>query len=577
MSQAEENLRSFLRRVESMQRKGQEAALAQEFQEIKNQTAVFRQAEDFSTEVGRNQENIKKNRYKDILPYDQTRVPLTLMVEEGQTNYINASFIQGLDNQRRYIATQGPLKDTMVDFWRMVWEYQVKVIVMACREVELGKKKCERYWPLDQEPSSFGPFTVFMVEKNMPNTEVVFRTLRVTFQGENRDIYHFQYVAWPDRGIPDSYDCFLEMIWLVRLYQGENRVPLCIHCSAGCGRTGVICTVEYIQELIYNQRIPSNFSIFQIVLEMRKQRPSAVQTKEQYEFVYHAVVEMFRKKLTDSIVNYENLKENKIPFYDDAVSLRTNRRAKPAPLRTTSYSRNTSVSAEPVRQSLLDPRRTEDMNDTYAVVNKFKKGTASSGLGDARCQQSTVQYDNVPVLGQGNPDQVVYSSVRPRSRVCNSPTVQTPPLDTNRLDGSQPVQSSYCLAGPPVPPEKPLGNNYAPDTDTREEGGTNDGTWAYNIPAYQTEKDPGTRRPPSPVQNSPSKSNKLRQFFPMVLMSAGKKAAGISGSPSVEEYEDVPDPTRCSKSSLSPGNGLGFNYRIGRPKGPRDPPAEWSR
>nr|XP_033779150.1 tyrosine-protein phosphatase non-receptor type 18 isoform X2 [Geotrypetes seraphini] len=568
MSQAEENLRSFLRRVESMQRKGQEAALDQEFQEIKNQTAILRQAEDFSTEVGRNKENIKKNRYKDILPYDQTRVPLTLRVEEGQSDYINASFIQGLDNQRRYIATQGPLKDTMVDFWRMVWEYQVKVIVMACREVELGKKKCERYWPLDQEPSSFGPFTVSMVEKNMPNAEVVFRTLRVTFQGEDHDIYHFQYVAWPDRGIPDSYDCFLEMIWLVRLYQGESRVPLCIHCSAGCGRTGVICTVEYVQELIYNQRIPSNFSIFQIVLEMRKQRPSAVQTKEQYEFVYHAVVEMFRKKLSDSNVNYENLKENKIPFYDDAVSLRTDRRAKLTPFKASSNSRNTSVSAEPALQSLPNTRHTQIMNDTYAVVNKFKKGTASPGQGDARCQLPSVKYDNVPVLGQGSLDQVVYSSVRPRSRICTSSTL---PLDTNRLDGNQPVQSSYCLAGPPAPQEKPLGNNYAPDTDTREEGGTNEGTWAYSIPAYQAEKDP------SPCQNTQAKSSKLRQFLPSVLMSAGKKAAATSGSLSLEDYEDVPDPTKSSKSSLSPGNGLGFNYRIGKPKGPRDPPAEWSR
>ncbi|XP_029466612.1 tyrosine-protein phosphatase non-receptor type 18 [Rhinatrema bivittatum] len=386
MSQAEENLRSFLRKVESIQRQGQEEALSQEFQEIKNQTAVFRQDSDFSTEVGRNKENIKKNRYKDILPYDQTRVPLTLRVEEGQTDYINASFIQGLDNPQRYIATQGPLKDTMLDFWRMVWEYQVKVIVMACREVELGKKKCERYWPLDQEHSSFGSFSVCMVEKNMPNPEVVFRVLRVTFQGEVRDICHFQYVAWPDRGIPDSYDCFLEMISLVRLYQADGKAPLCIHCSAGCGRTGVICTVEYIQELIYYQRVPSNFSIFQIVLEMRRQRPSAVQTKEQYEFVYHAVVEMFHKKLKDSNVNYENLKENKVPFYDDAASLRTDRRSKPALPRSSVFTRSASVPAEPVLQPLPGLRPAQDMNDTYAVVNKAKKGISSSGPGEARYQ-----------------------------------------------------------------------------------------------------------------------------------------------------------------------------------------------
>ncbi|KAI5625744.1 tyrosine-protein phosphatase non-receptor type 18, partial [Silurus asotus] len=85
------------------------------------------------------QENIKKNRYKDILPYDQTRVVLTPTTPEYSSDYINANFIKGVTGSRRYIATQGPLNNTLVDFWRMIWEYDVKVIVMACREFEMAK------------------------------------------------------------------------------------------------------------------------------------------------------------------------------------------------------------------------------------------------------------------------------------------------------------------------------------------------------------------------------------------------------------------------------------------------------
>uniref|UniRef100_A0A8C3SAN8 protein-tyrosine-phosphatase n=1 Tax=Chelydra serpentina TaxID=8475 RepID=A0A8C3SAN8_CHESE len=95
---------------------------------------------------------------------------------------------------------------------------------------------------------------------------------------EERPLTHFQYVAWPDRGIPDNYSHFLEMIEHVRLTQGGDPAPVCVHCSAGCGRTGVICILEHVRHLLLQQSIPPNFSIFDIVLAMRKQRPSAVQT-----------------------------------------------------------------------------------------------------------------------------------------------------------------------------------------------------------------------------------------------------------------------------------------------------------
>uniref|UniRef100_A0A8C0HGS7 protein-tyrosine-phosphatase n=1 Tax=Chelonoidis abingdonii TaxID=106734 RepID=A0A8C0HGS7_CHEAB len=109
----------------------------------------------------------------------------------------------------------------------MIWEYGVKVIAMACREVEMGKKKCERYWPLKQEPLQIGPFSIIQVPRR---SYVIVRTLSVSFQNEERPLTHFQYVAWPDRGIPDNYSHFLEMIEHVRLKQGDDSAPICVHC-----------------------------------------------------------------------------------------------------------------------------------------------------------------------------------------------------------------------------------------------------------------------------------------------------------------------------------------------------------
>uniref|UniRef100_A0A8D2JID3 protein-tyrosine-phosphatase n=1 Tax=Varanus komodoensis TaxID=61221 RepID=A0A8D2JID3_VARKO len=132
-------------------------------------------------------------------------------------------------------------------------------------------------------------------------------------------IAHFQYMAWPDRGIPDTYGHFLDMIEYVRCKQGEDTVPICVHCSAGCGRTGVICTLDYIRQLLLKQRIPPHFNIFDIVLQMRKQRPAAVQTQEQYQFVYHAVTEMFWAALNFSNKKYENIKEVRKRLRDESV------------------------------------------------------------------------------------------------------------------------------------------------------------------------------------------------------------------------------------------------------------------
>lgn len=123
------------------------------------------------------------------------------------------------------------------------------------------------------------------------------RTLKVTLNEEIRTIYHFHYKNWPDHDVPSSIDPILELICEIRCYQPDDNVPLCIHCSAGCGRTGVICAIDYTRKLLKDGIVPVNFSIFSLIQEMRTQRPSIVQTKEQYELVYDAVIELLKRQI----------------------------------------------------------------------------------------------------------------------------------------------------------------------------------------------------------------------------------------------------------------------------------------
>ncbi|XP_064512476.1 tyrosine-protein phosphatase non-receptor type 12 isoform X2 [Pseudopipra pipra] len=298
MSQ-EEILRKFIKRVQAMKDTDHngEDNFASDFMRLRRLSTKYRTEKIYPTATGEKEENVKKNRYKDILPFDHSRVKLTLKTPPQDSDYINANFIKGVHGPKAYVATQGPLANTVIDFWRMIWEYNVAIIVMACREFEMGRKKCERYWPLYGEAAvTFGPFRV-SCEAEQARTDYFIRTLLLEFQNETRSVYQFHYVNWPDHDVPSSFDSILDMISLMREYQEHEDVPICIHCSAGCGRTGAICAIDYTWNLLKAGKIPEEFNVFNLIQEMRTQRHSAVQTKEQYELVHRAIAQLFEKQL----------------------------------------------------------------------------------------------------------------------------------------------------------------------------------------------------------------------------------------------------------------------------------------
>lgn len=294
-----EILRTFIQRVQAMDTRDHngEDNFACDFMRLRRLSTKYRTEKIYPTITGEKEDNVKKNRYKDILPFDHSRVKLALKIPSYESDYINANFIKGVYGPKAYIATQGPLANTVVDFWRMIWEYGVGIIVMACREFEMGRKKCERYYPnFGEQPLSFGPFHI-SCEDEQSRKDYFVRTLQVAFQNETRKIQQFHYVNWPDHDVPSSFDSILDMISLMRDYQAHEDVPLCIHCSAGCGRTGAICAIDYTWNLLKARRIPAEFNVFSLIQEMRTQRHSAVQTKEQYELVHRAIAQLFEKQL----------------------------------------------------------------------------------------------------------------------------------------------------------------------------------------------------------------------------------------------------------------------------------------
>ena len=93
---------------------------------------------DYYVDAG-HQENKQKNRFLNILPYDKNRVKLVPIAGCRQSDYINASLTDGFQKRNAFIATQAPLENTVNDFWRMIVEQNVHIIVMLTKLEEKGQ------------------------------------------------------------------------------------------------------------------------------------------------------------------------------------------------------------------------------------------------------------------------------------------------------------------------------------------------------------------------------------------------------------------------------------------------------
>ncbi|XP_064141675.1 tyrosine-protein phosphatase non-receptor type 13 isoform X9 [Loxodonta africana] len=235
--------------------------------------------------IGQTKENRKKNRYKNILPYDATRVPLG---DEG--GYINASFIKISVGKEEfvYIACQGPLPTTVGDFWQMIWEQKSTVIAMMTQEVEGEKIKCQRYWPntLGKTTMVSDRLRLALVRMQQLKGFVVrAMTLEDIQTGEVRHISHLNFTAWPDHDTPSQPDDLLTFISYMRHIR--NSGPIITHCSAGIGRSGTLICIDVVLGLISQDL---EFDISDLVRCMRLQRHGMVQTEDQYIFCYQVIL-----------------------------------------------------------------------------------------------------------------------------------------------------------------------------------------------------------------------------------------------------------------------------------------------
>ncbi|TRY59146.1 hypothetical protein DNTS_032399, partial [Danionella cerebrum] len=290
---------------------------------FKEEYESFFEGQSASWDAAKKEQNRTKNRYGNIIAYDHSRVILQPMEDDPSSDYINANYIdvsgdaasssigeRGYQRPSHYIATQGPVHETVYDFWRMIWQEQSACIVMVTNLVEVGRAtsapaqrlqsvimsqilqqgdqvKCYKYWPDDAEV--YGDFKVTFVEVE-PLAEYVVRTFTLERRGFNevREVKQFHFTGWPDHGVPYHATGLLSFIRRVKISNPPTAGPIVVHCSAGAGRTGCYIVIDIMLDMAEREGV---VDIYNCVKALRSRRINMVQTEEQYIFIHDAILE----------------------------------------------------------------------------------------------------------------------------------------------------------------------------------------------------------------------------------------------------------------------------------------------
>ncbi|VDM98522.1 unnamed protein product [Thelazia callipaeda] len=188
---------------------------------------------------------------------------------------------------------KGPKNETVYDFWRMIWQEKIMLIIMLCNVDEKQTQKCYQYWPkkigqtINLNQITLKTISVTFIENN----NITVTKIKIDCDNKCRILYHRHWTTWPDGGVPTTTTEPFSLLQSAR----EQKSPVVVHCSAGIGRTGTLILIEIILSSLKQGKIPNSKYYVEV---LRTHRAGAVQTEDQYAYAHYAIVQfLYHKKV----------------------------------------------------------------------------------------------------------------------------------------------------------------------------------------------------------------------------------------------------------------------------------------
>ncbi|XP_062613263.1 receptor-type tyrosine-protein phosphatase alpha-like isoform X2 [Saccostrea cucullata] len=240
--------------------------------------------------VAKHYGNMSKNRGHVTIAYDHSRVKL----EKKKSDYINANYISTAD-EFKFIASQGPMENTVADHWTMIWQERISVVVMMTNLTEDSQEKCFKYWPSRYKTLTVGPLSIGVMQEKV----YAFYTLRkmklVHRETKScRLLFHFQFTKWTDIEIPYPSELIQFYRNVKHCHDVQSKSTILVHCSEGAGRTGVFIALDKLHRSGLKEGV---VNVARCLTEMCEQRMNMVENMEQYILLYHTLKESFHRNV----------------------------------------------------------------------------------------------------------------------------------------------------------------------------------------------------------------------------------------------------------------------------------------